>query len=269
MPENVLIVDNDFFFVKFLGDLLKERGYGVVQAYDGKQGISALETRMVDYVFVNIIMPRIDGKQFIKFIREKYADAKFSIIAMSDSMLELRELQKDVGADYYFQKQCVEKMTAYVNRFMELIEGAPFLSLTDRDLFDQEKVFRRQATVDLLESLSFQQGIVESAGIGIIVIERDARIVFVNTQGLHILNQHLSNMLSRRITTVFPANEKKKIVAGLKAVAKNTELTRDIFAVVVNNSVVQITASLLRIDGEIEGWVLILDNNDPMKEEDE
>ena len=268
MPENVLIVDNDFFFVKFLGDLLKERGYGVVQAYDGKQGISALETRMVDYVFVNIIMPRIDGRQFIDFIREKYSDAEFSIIGMSDSIIELRELQKDSGADFYFQKQPLEKMTDYVGRFMEFVEGAPFLSSTDSDLFDEEKVFRRQVTVDLLESLSFQQGIFESAGVGIIVIERDARIILVNTLCMDILNQPLSNMLSRRITTVFPPTEKKKILAGLKAVAQNTQLRRNSFAVVVNNTFVQMTVSLLRVDGEIEGWVLTLDNKDPPKEID-
>ena len=265
MPETALIVDNDFFFVKFLEELLKERGYDVVQAYDGKQGISALESRMADYIFINILMPRIDGSQFIHFIREKYADAEFSIIGMSDSIIELRELQKNVGADYYFQKQPIEKMTDYVGRFMEFIEGAPFLSLTDRDLFDQEKVFRRQATVDLLESLSFQQGIVESAGMGIIVIERDARIVFVNTLCLDILNQPFSNLLSRRITTVFPANEKKKILFGLKAVAQNMQLRRKSFAVVVNNTFVQMTVSLLRIDGEIEGWVLMLDSRDSLK----
>jgi len=42
---------------------------------------------------------------------------------MSDSIIELRELQKDSGADFYFQKQPLEKMTDYVGRFMEFVEG--------------------------------------------------------------------------------------------------------------------------------------------------
>ena len=268
MPENALIVDNDFFFAKFLGDLLTKKGYDVSHAYDGKQGIAALEDRMVDYVFVNIIMPKIDGRQFIDFIREKYSDAEFSIIGMSDSIVELRELQKDVGADYYFQKQPLESMLNYVDKFMEFVEGAPALSSADRDLFNQEKVFRRQATVELLESLSFQQGIVESAGMGIIVLERDARIALANTLSLDILNQPISNMLSRRITSVFPPTEKKKILKGLKAVAQNTQLGRNSFAVVVNGAFVQITVSLLRVDGEIEGWILMLDKSGSLEEVD-
>lgn len=266
MPENALIVDNDFFFVKFLGGLLKERGFNVYRAYDAKQGIAALENQMVDYVFVNILMPRIDGRQFIDFIREKYSDADFSIIGVSDSFIELRELQKDVGADYYLQKQPIEKMPEYVSRFMKFVEGDPFLSSPDRDLFDQETVFRRQATVDLLESLSFQQGIVESAGMGIIVVERSARIVFVNTLGLEILNQSLSEVLSHRITEVFPSDEKNKILAGLKIVARDTQLRRKSFAIIMNNITVQMTVSILKVDGEIEGWVVMLNNTDPLKE---
>ena len=268
MPENALIVDNDFFFAKFLGDLLKEKGYDVSQAYGGKQGIAALEDRMADYVFVNIIMPRIDGRQFIDYIREKYSDADLLIIGMSDSIIELRELKRDVGADYYFQKQPVESMTNYVDKFMEFIEGAPVLSSADSDLFNQEKVFRRQATVELLESLIFQRGIVESAGMGIIVLEKDARIILANTLSLDILNQPISNMLSRRITSVFPPVEKKKILKGLKAVAQNTQLERYPFAVVVNGAFVQVTASLLRVDGEIEGWILMLDTSDSLEKMD-
>jgi len=268
MPENALIVDNDFFFVKFLGDLLEERGYHVFQAFNGKQGLAVLEEQMVDYVFVDILMPRIDGKQFIDFIRERYSDAEFSIIGVSDSIIELREFQKDVGADYYLQKQPIGKMTEYVGKFMEFVEGAPFLSPSDKDLFDREQVFRRQATVELLEALSFQQGIVESAGMGVIVVERDARIVFVNTLALEILNQPVSEILSHPITSIFPSTEKKKILTGLKVVARDTQLRRKSFTVIMNDIAVRITVSILRVDGDIEGWVLMLGTQESLKKVD-
>ena len=71
MPRSALIVDSDFFFLKFLGELLENRGYEVIQANDGKQGITKLEEGEVDLIFVNIIMPRMDGKQLIDFIRKK------------------------------------------------------------------------------------------------------------------------------------------------------------------------------------------------------
>ena len=103
MPENALIVDNDFFFVKFLGDLLRERGLDVFQAYDGKQGLLMLEDQRVDYIFVNILMPRIDGGRFIDFVRQKYPDAEFSIIGMSDSIIELRNCRRTWGRTTIFK----------------------------------------------------------------------------------------------------------------------------------------------------------------------
>jgi PAS domain S-box-containing protein len=101
---------------------------------------------------------------------------------------------------------------------------------------------------------------------GIIVVERDARIVFANTLGLKILNQTLSEVLSHRITEVFPSDEKKKILTGLKRVARDTQLRRKSLAVIMNNITVQMTVSILKVDGEIEGWVLILDTKDSLNE---
>ena len=74
MAKRALVVDNDFFFVVFLSELLEDRGYEVVKAYDGKESISRLEEGPFDLVFVDLIMPKIDGKQFIRFVRGRYAD---------------------------------------------------------------------------------------------------------------------------------------------------------------------------------------------------
>jgi len=43
VPKKALVVDNDFFFVKFLTELLEKRGYEVSKAYDNKASISKLE----------------------------------------------------------------------------------------------------------------------------------------------------------------------------------------------------------------------------------
>ena len=40
MARKALVVDNDFFFVEFLAELLENKGYEVVKAYDGKEGIT-------------------------------------------------------------------------------------------------------------------------------------------------------------------------------------------------------------------------------------
>jgi CheY-like chemotaxis protein len=72
MPKKALVVDNDYFFVEFLTELLEKKGYEIAKAYDGKEGISKLEQGPVDILFVDMIMPKIDGEQLIKLIRKKF-----------------------------------------------------------------------------------------------------------------------------------------------------------------------------------------------------
>ena len=64
MQKKALVVDNDFFFVEFLSELLSKRGYQVVKAYNGKQGIAKLENETVDILFADLILPKVDGRQF-------------------------------------------------------------------------------------------------------------------------------------------------------------------------------------------------------------
>jgi len=88
MPRRALIVDDDFFFVEFLGELLGKRGYQVTKAYDGKEGLLKLENGPFDILFTDLIMPKIDGIQFIKIARRKFQNVPLQIIAISGSVVE-------------------------------------------------------------------------------------------------------------------------------------------------------------------------------------
>ena len=75
MSKRALVVDNDFFFVEFLAELLEKRGYEVTKAYDGKEGMSNFEKGPFDILFTDLIMPKIDGVQLIKIARQKFSDS--------------------------------------------------------------------------------------------------------------------------------------------------------------------------------------------------
>ena len=60
MDKKVLVVDSDYFFVEFLTELLNKRGYEVLKAYNGKEGIALLEDMAVDIVFADLVLPKVD-----------------------------------------------------------------------------------------------------------------------------------------------------------------------------------------------------------------
>lgn len=85
MQKKVLVVDSDYFFVEFLSELLTKRGYEVLKAYNGKEGIARLEDHTVDILFADLILPKLDGRQFFQFIRNKYIGSEFPIVALSEA----------------------------------------------------------------------------------------------------------------------------------------------------------------------------------------
>jgi len=129
ISKTVLVVDNDIFFVEFLTDLLEAREYRVIKAYDGKEGISKLEQGRVDLLFVDLIMPKIDGKQFIKFIRTSYSGAGFPIVALSGVMVEQLDRLEELGADYFIAKGPMEKMAKHIEALLDKIEAEPELRI--------------------------------------------------------------------------------------------------------------------------------------------
>ncbi|MBW1797218.1 MAG: response regulator [Deltaproteobacteria bacterium] len=118
ISKTVLVVDNDSFFVEFLAELLEAHEYRVIKAYDGKEGISCLEQESVDALFVDMIMPKIDGKQLIKFVRTRFPDACFPIIALSGVMIEQLDRLEEIGADYFIAKGPMEKMAKHIETLL-------------------------------------------------------------------------------------------------------------------------------------------------------
>ena len=108
MAKKALVVDNDFFFVEFLTELLETKGYEVIKAYDGKEGISKLEETVFDILFADLIMPKIDGMQLIKFARRKFPAEKLTIIAISGTLIEQMDDVKNIGANYCVVKGPLE-----------------------------------------------------------------------------------------------------------------------------------------------------------------
>jgi len=258
MSKKALVADNDFFFVEFLTELLEKRGYEVIKAGDGKEAISKLEKEPVDVLFADLIMPRIDGKQLIKLARKKFSDVPFPIVAVSGVMIEQLDVIDDIGADYYIAKGPLEEMTDCFNGFLDRIENKSYLFPGHEILFKPEHIYPTKITMELIESLDFLRAITESIGIGIIVVDKDARVICSNSFALDLLNKSLEEVLTYPIIDVFPKSEKTRLIDALKRIILNPELKKVDSTFIINNRKIRITVSLLKIDSKVAGWIIAL-----------
>jgi CheY-like chemotaxis protein len=137
MPKRALVVDNDRFFVEFLTELLEAREYQVVKAYDGEEAISKLREEDVGLLFVDMIMPKIDGKQLIEFTRS-FSKSHLPIIALSGAMIEQLDSLEKIGADYFLAKGPMEKMAQHIEILLDKIEEGTGLPPSDKTVFNPE-----------------------------------------------------------------------------------------------------------------------------------
>jgi len=59
--DKILIIDDDPFFLKVLGDAFSENGYSVYTANDGIEGVKIFLEKAPDAIICDLVMPRMGG----------------------------------------------------------------------------------------------------------------------------------------------------------------------------------------------------------------
>jgi CheY-like chemotaxis protein len=77
----ILLIDDDIGVRKVLSRMLQRAGHQFIEASNGLEGIARLRTSSVDLVLTDIMMPAMNGIEFIKMARQLCPSLK--VIAMS------------------------------------------------------------------------------------------------------------------------------------------------------------------------------------------
>ncbi len=262
-----MVIDNDFFFVEFLSEALEKKGYQVVKGYDGKEAITKLKEGPVDVLFLDVIMPKIDGPTVIRFIRDKFPEHSFPIVAVSSTFIERGEELNEMGADYYFAKGPLEQMSEQIERLLEKLEGEERSNGIATNLFATGNLHPRTTTYDLVETLNFQKAVVDHIGVGILVVDRDAKVINCNPMVVELTGKPIQDILNSPITHLFPSREKAEIIARLKAVAQNQELKRASLEMIIGFRKVGLVFSIFRLTDQIAGWIIAMEDLDQWEEQ--
>ena len=261
MSKQAMVVDADYFFVEFVSELLEKRGYAVTKAYDGKDGISKLESSPQDILFVDLIMPKVDGQQFIHFVRQKYGPNHFPIVALSGVMIEQLGNLNEIGADYFMAKGPIDKLAVQLNEFMAEIEAYPEFPPSEMKIMETGGVYPRRDAVELLNALKFHQAVIESLGVGIIVVDMDTRILNANSLALEIMEKLSMQIVNRPIIEIFPKPVRAKLGDALKQVIQLPQKSKIRFFTDFSGRPISTTVSAIFISSSKAGWVLVLEDS--------
>jgi CheY-like chemotaxis protein len=117
--KTALVADNDLLFVEFLSTMLEERGYRVFKAFDGLDALAQLKQIAMDVFFVDIYMPKLDGRSVIRRVRESRSHDQMKIIAISAARRQSVEGLDDLACYAFLQKAPLEEMSKELDLLME------------------------------------------------------------------------------------------------------------------------------------------------------
>lgn len=104
-PRKVLIVDDKWENRSVLRSMLEPLGFQITDAADGSEGLDAIAAERPDIVFMDLVMPVVDGFEAIRQIRETPSMDDTRVVAISASVAEsIRNECLRVGFDEFLPK---------------------------------------------------------------------------------------------------------------------------------------------------------------------
>jgi len=99
---NVLVVDDERSLRDFVRRNLEVRGFNVPTAANGLEALAIFNTQTVDLVVLDVMMPRMDGLETIRRIRQSSLVPIIVLSALGEEEDKIRAL--NLGADDYLTK---------------------------------------------------------------------------------------------------------------------------------------------------------------------
>lgn len=70
MAKRILLVDDERDLVFYTKLFLEEKGYEILEAYDGRQALDVLEEHTPDLVVLDVAMPRLSGWDVLRIMQD-------------------------------------------------------------------------------------------------------------------------------------------------------------------------------------------------------
>jgi diguanylate cyclase (GGDEF)-like protein len=102
---HILVVEDDPGLRRILQALMLREGYQVTTAADGEEGLKAIEAQHPDLILLDVMMPRMDGRELCRRLKSNQRTSQIPIIMLTAmSEFDDRIAGLDYGANDYITK---------------------------------------------------------------------------------------------------------------------------------------------------------------------
>ena len=118
---NILLVDDDQFIRELYEEILKNEGFEVETAVDGKEGLEKIMEGGYDLILLDVMMPQVDGIGVVRSLEKQMPKQK------NGPILLLTNLMHDPVIDEALQKgvkACLNKADLTPEDFLQQVKAA-------------------------------------------------------------------------------------------------------------------------------------------------
>jgi len=174
--SKILVIDDEHSIRKLLNLSLTHKGYEVIIAEDGEQGIELFQRERPPIVLTDIKMPGVDGIEVLSRIKEINPEAEVIVITGHGDMdMAIRSLQLD-ASDFITKPIMDEALSVALSRARERLDMRRKLKEYTNNLEDKVK----EATQELTERYEFEGNLIQQSIDGIIATDKHENIVTFN-----------------------------------------------------------------------------------------
>lgn len=121
MPKKILIVEDELFLAEMYKIKFEKEGFDVLVAGNGRSGIETAQTKMPDLIFLDLVMPDVDGYQVLKVLKGNNKTKNIKIYILSN-LAQSGEIDKGIkaGADGFLLKSSLtpSQLSEMTNRIL-------------------------------------------------------------------------------------------------------------------------------------------------------
>lgn len=117
--KRILLVDDDHEIVESMRTVLETRGYEILVARDGNQGLAMAETEQPDLVVLDMMMPKRSGFLVLEKLRRSRPDPMRVIMITANEGSRHKAYAEMLGVDDYIRKPfAMDRLLESVDRLL-------------------------------------------------------------------------------------------------------------------------------------------------------
>jgi len=253
--KKILVVDNDRILLELMTKLLEKEGHQVVTAIDGLNALDILKTYTPDVMFVDLVMPNINGKVLCRIIRNmpKLKDVYLIIISAisAEEWADISQLEANAS----IAKGPFKEMAQHVLYVLDQPDLASSRCLSG-EILGIKGVYPRAITEELLSVKRHFEVILEKMSEGILEINIEGRIVYANRTALALIDIPEEKYMGAHFVDLFSGDDHQRVRSLMKITGDKPKTITEDAPVRLNKY--QVTLSILPLDEDEFKSIIIL-----------